>query len=423
MRGPAPAPPAPGAPGSGERLAAPGAPPPAGTIPLSVPEMRGNEWAYVKECLDTNWVSSVGAFVDRFERAVADAVGARHAVATVNGTAALHVSLLLAGVEPDDEVLTSTLTFIAPANAIRYVGAWPVFVDAEPEHWQMNVGDVARFLERGCRREAGGGVLRNIATGRRVRAIVPVHVLGHPVDVAPLVELARRHELVVIEDATESLGASYRGERVGRFGATACFSFNGNKLITTGGGGMLVTNDDDLARRARHLTTQAKADPIEYVHDVVGYNYRLTNVLAAIGVAQMEHLDEYVEAKRRIAARYAEGLADVPGLGLMREAPWARSAFWMYTVLVSERELGMSSRELLRALAARRVQCRPLWQPLHLSPAHRGARCATEGGCPVAERLNREALSLPCSVGLGEEDQAWVIEQIRALAARGGGGR
>lgn len=400
------------APASSPEPLAPGAPPPAGTIPLTVPELRGNEWAYVKECLDTNWVSSVGAFVDRFERVMADAVGVRHAVATVNGTAALHVALLLAGVAPGDEVITSTLTFIAPANAIRYVGAWPVFVDAEPAYWQMDIDKLAHFLERGCRRV--DGVLRNIATGRRVRAILPVHALGHPVDMVPLVELARRHELMVIEDASESLGASYHGESVGRLGACACFSFNGNKLITTGAGGMLVTNDDALARRARHLTTQAKSDPLEYIHDVVGYNYRLANVLAALGVAQMEHLNEYVDAKRRIAARYARALAAVPGITPMREATWARSAFWMYTVLVDEREYGMDSRALLRALAARRVQCRPLWQPLHLSPAQRGAH---HEDCSVAERLNRDALSLPCSVGLSPDEQEWVVRQIAALAA------
>lgn len=394
-----------------ERLA-PGAPPPAGTIPLTVPELRGNEWAYVKECLDTNWVSSVGSYVDRFERVVADAVGARHGVATVNGTAALHVALMVAGVAPGDEVITSTLTFIAPANAIRYVGAWPVFVDAEPDHWQMDVARLAHFLERGCRRV--DGALRNVATGRRVRAILPVHALGHPVDMDPLMELARRHELVVIEDASESLGALYRGRSVGREGTCAVLSFNGNKLVTTGAGGMLVTDDDLFARRARHLTTQAKSDALEYIHDEIGWNYRLSNVLAAMGVAQMEHVREFVDAKRRIAERYRDGLAGVPGIAPMREAQWARSAFWMYTVLVDERAYGMDSRALLRALAERRVQCRPLWQPLHLSPAQRGAY---HEGCPVAERLNRDGLSLPCSVGLGAEDQDWVIAQIAALAA------
>jgi perosamine synthetase len=240
--------------------------------------------------------------------------------------------------------------------------------------------------------------------------MMPVHILGHPVEMGAVLELARRFGLKVIEDATESLGATWHGRPVGQLGDIACFSFNGNKLITTGGGGMLVTNDEALAKRARHLTTQAKDDPIEYMHSEVGYNYRLTNVLAALGVAQMEVLDEYIEKKRAIAARYAEGLGDVPGITLMSEAPWARSVYWLYTVLVDEKAYGMDSRALLRRLGERKIQTRPLWQPLHQSGAHRG-ESHTE--CPVAERLNRDALSLPCSVGLTEAEQARVIEAIR----------
>lgn len=390
----------------------PGAPGEEGTIPLCIPHMAGNEWAYLKECLDTNFVSSVGPFVTRFERMVAEAAGARHAVATVNGTAALHVALLVAGVRPDDEVLVSTLTFIAPANAIRYAGAWPVPVDAEPRHWQMDPERLREFVERRCRVE--NGELRNRETGRRVSAVVPVHVLGHPVDVDPVLEVAREHGLVVVEDATESLGAAYRGRRVGSLGHLACFSFNGNKLVTTGGGGMLVTDDAELAARAKYLTTQAKDDPVEYVHGEVGYNYRLTNVQAALGCAQMERLEEHVAAKRRIAGRYTEALREVPGITPMEEAPWASSVFWMYTVLVDEEEYGIDSRALLRRLEERGVQTRPLWQPVHLSPAHRGSPRVE---CPVAERINRMALSLPCSVGLSPEAQDAVIAAVRAESA------
>ena len=385
---------------------------PAAFIPLCVPQVEGNEWAYVKECLDTGWVSSVGAYVDRFERGLAAAIGGGTAVATASGTAALHVALLVAGVEPGDEVLVSTLTFIAPANAIRYAGAWPVFVDAEPDFWQMCPARLREFLETGC--ELRDGVLRNRTTGRRVRAVLPVHILGHPVDLAPVLELARRFGLAVVEDATESLGAAYRGQAVGTFGDVSCFSFNGNKLLTTGGGGMLVSARAELAARARYLTTQAKDDPLEYVHGAIGYNYRLTNVQAAIGVAQLERLREYLAAKRRIAERYREGLADLPGLTLMREAPWAESAWWLFTLLVDEARFGMSSRALLRELDARGIQTRPLWQPLHQSPAHAGAQST---GCPVAESLHREALSLPCSVGLTESDQELVIAEVRRLAA------
>lgn len=390
----------------GSETLAPGAPPAAG-IPLCVPEIRGNEWAYVKECLDTNWVSSVGAFVDRFEEAVARAAGTRYAVATVNGTSALHVALLVAGVRPGDEVLVSALTFVAPANAIRYAGAWPVFVDCDPGTWQMDPGRVTDFVEQRCVETPTG--LRDRDTGRRVSAVLPVHILGHPVDMAPLLRLADRYGLAVIEDATESLGASYRGRPVGSLGRAACFSFNGNKLITTGGGGALVTDDEPWARRARYLTTQAKDDPVEYVHRAIGYNYRLTNVLAAIGVAQMERLDDYLGRKRAIAARYGVGLREVPGITPMPEAPWARSAWWLYTVLVDPEAFGMDARGLLRALAGRGIQARPLWQPLSLSPAHRPP---INGPCPVAESLHRRALSLPCSVGLSAADQQTVIEAI-----------
>ena len=392
-------------------LSEPGAPSAAGFVPLSVPEIRGNEWAYVKECLDTGWVSSAGAFVERFEREMARVSGADHAVATASGTAALHVALAVAGVRRDDEVLVSALTFIAPANAIRYLGAWPVFIDAEPAHWQMDGRRVRDFLADGC--VLRDGALRNRETGRRIAAILPVHILGHPVDLDPILDLAREHGLPVVEDATESLGATCRGRPVGQLGDVACYSFNGNKLITTGGGGMLVTRHEAWARRARYLTTQAKDDAIEYVHHEVGYNYRLTNLQAAMGVAQLEGLADFLAAKRRIAERYTAALRDVPGLAPMREAEWARSAWWMYTVGVDEAVFGRDSRALMRALDARGIQTRPLWQPLHRSPAHAGSPVAS---CPVADELNRVALSLPCSVGLPAADQERVIEALRGLA-------
>lgn len=389
----------------------PGVPPKAGLIPLSVPEIRGREWEYVKECLDTGWVSSVGAYVTRFEQAMATRTGTAQAVATASGTAALHTALLVTGVQPNDEVLVSSLSFIAPANAIRYAGAWPVFIDAEPEYWQMDPARVAAFLEGEC--EWAGGTLRNRTTGRRVKAIMPVHILGHPVDMDPVVELARKYELVVIEDATESLGALYKGRPVGHLGDIACFSYNGNKIITTGGGGMIVTDRADWAAKAKYLTTQAKDDPVEFVHREIGYNYRLTNVQAAMGCAQLERLEEYVGIKRALAARYAAALRDVPGLSLMREAPWAFSTYWLFTVLVDEARYGRDSRALMAGLGQAGIQSRPLWQPLHRSEPHR----ASPGGpCPVAEELNRRAVSLPCSVGLPAADLETVIRAVRTLA-------
>jgi len=391
----------------------PGIPQPKGVIPLCVPEIRGNEWGYIKECLDSNWVSSAGPFVDRFEREMAFYVGAKHAVATCNGTAALHVALLIAGVQPDDEVLVSTLTFIAPANAIRYVNAWPVFMDSESGYWQMDPQRVKDFLQKECQWRSGG--LYNKVTGRHVKAILPVHILGHPVDMDPILELSRKYNLAIIEDATESLGAKYYGRMVGHLGDVACFSFNGNKIITSGGGGMIVSDNETWLHRARYLTTQAKDCPVEYIHNEVGYNYRLSNIQAAMGCAQLEGINDFIAAKRRIAHIYYKGLENVEGIIPMTEAPWANSIFWMYTILVEEEVFGISSRKLMDMLAAEGIQARPLWQPLHQSKAHFGM---ADYVCPVSQGLHRAALSLPCSAGLSEDHQNLVVDAITEIGPK-----
>ena len=388
----------------------PGAPTGEGVIGLAVPNISGREWEYVKECLDSGWVSSVGAFVTRFERELAALIGKCHAVATASGTGALHLGLLVSGVGADDEVVVPALTFIAPANAVRYVGAWPAFVDVDPTYWQLDPDEVRRFFEADC--EMVAGVVRNRRTGRPVRAIMAVDVLGHPCDILALRGLAEEFGVALVEDAAEALGARYRDAAVGRAAPIGCFSFNGNKIATTGGGGMLVTDDDDVAERARYLSTQAKDDPVECIHAAVGYNYRLTNVQAAIGCAQLERLEQFVAAKRRIAARYAEALAGLPGIEPMSEAPWAQATYWMYTILVDASLYGRGSRELQRALAAEGIQTRPLWQPLHLSPAHRGSFARA---CPVAQHVCDGALSLPCSTGLAEDDQERVIAALRRM--------
>ena len=385
----------------------PGGPAAAGWISLSVPHVGGNAWTYVKECLDSGWVSSAGDFVNRFERDVARLAGRPHGVACTSGTAALHLALIVAGVQPEDEVIVPALTFAAPANAVRYIGAWPVFIDVEPDYFQIDPQRVHEFIERGC--EWRGGALINVMTKRRVRALLPVDLLGHPVDIDPLLQIARSRELTVIEDATETLGARYRGTPVGDRADIACFSFNGNKVVTAGGGGVLVTARQDWASRAKHLSTQAKADPIEYVHDEIGFNYRLTNIQAALGVSQLELLDEHVAAKRRIAGRYTEAFAAVAGIRTMGEAPWASSAFWLYTPLIDAAAYGEDSRALMRRLTSLRIQSRPLWQPLHRSPAHAGAHAID---APVADRVAAAALSLPSSVGLTEADQDRVIEAV-----------
>jgi len=388
----------------------PGTPAPPGFIPLSVPEIRGNEWAYIKECLDTNWVSSVGPFVTRFEEMLASYVGVNYGVAAVSGTAALHIALLVAGVKPDDEVLVSALTFIAPANAVRYIGAYPVFVDAESNYWQMDPNRVVDFLENDC--QWRDGALFNLKSGRQVKAIIPVHILGHPCDMDPILEVAHKYDLVVIEDATESLGASYKGQLTGSLGDMACFSFNGNKIITTGGGGMLVTNNETWARKARYLTTQAKDDPVEYIHKEIGYNYRLTNVQAAMGCAQMEKLPEYINTKHQIADFYAREVATIPGIEFFKAAEWADCSFWLSNILVDEHHYGMSSRDLMAVLAEQGIQSRPLWHPPHALKLNQD--CQALGG-EVAMQLYAQALSLPSSVGLTSAD----LSRIAAVLKKG----
>lgn len=382
-------------------------------IPLSVPEIQGNEWKYVKDCLDTGWVSSVGEYVNRFEEMIAQTLAARRCVATSSGTSALHIALLVSGVQPDDEVLVSTLTFIAPVNAIRYAGAWPVLVDAEPQFWQMDPEKLSDFLKKNC--TLSNGSLRNRRTGRRVKAILPVHILGHPADMDAIMSVAHEFELTVIEDASECLGARYHGRAAGTLGDIACFSFNGNKIITTGGGGAITTSNTEWAAKAKYLSTQAKDDPVEFVHGEIGYNYRLTNVQAAIGCAQLEMLDEYVAKKRKIASLYELGLRETPGVRLMPQAPWAENTFWLCTILVDEKQFGMNSRDLIQKLQSRGIQSRPLWQPMHRSPVH----CRAEAtSCETADWLYASAVSLPSSVGLSQSDQQHVIEAIACAARR-----
>ncbi len=384
----------------------PGAPQ-AGTIGLSEPLISGREWEYVKECLDSGWVSSAGPFVTRLEEWARGYFPAAGAVAVASGTAALHVALQLAGVKGGDEVLVPALTFIAPAYAVRYVGAHPVFLDADPGTWQLDPAGLRRFLAESCRRE--GGRLIDAGTGRPVSAVVPVHVLGHPCDMDAIAAAAHEHGLAVVEDATESLGSTYKGRPAGLLGDFGCLSFNGNKIVTAGGGGLILTRSRDAADRARYLTTQAKDDPVEYVHREVGFNYRLTNLQAALALAQIERLGEFVAARRRIAAAYAEAFSGLAGVSFMPEAPWATANRWLSAILVDAPAAGHDSRWLMRRLADAGIQARPLWQPLHRSPAFgwdAGERLW------VADVLNRDGLCLPSSASLSPADQARVCGVI-----------
>ncbi|MBS60171.1 MAG: aminotransferase DegT [Anaerolineaceae bacterium] len=382
-------------------------------IPLSVPEIKGNEWDYVKECLDTNWVSYVGHYVNKFEEVMADYVGVQYAIATASGTAALHTALLVAGIQENDEVLVSTLTFVAPVNAIRYVGAWPVFIDSEPKYWQMDPNKVVDFLNQECRWK--NGKLYNRLTGRQIKAILPVHILGHPVDINSIVEIARKFNLTVIEDAAESLGAKYYEKSVGDLGDISCFSFNGNKVVTTGGGGALLTNNEEWAVRAKHLTTQSKQDSLEYVHDEIGYNYRMNNIAAAIGVAQMEQIDSFIDKKRQIASMYFEGLQDLADCSLMEEAKYAFSTFWLYTLLIHESAVDIDSRQVIRELQEFGIQSRPLWRPAHRQKMFQDC---VYYGADCADSMNALGVQLPSSVGLQIEEQEYVIQTLCSLLNR-----
>lgn len=381
-------------------------------IPLAVPHFGPRELEALGEAISSGWVSTASPDVGRFEEAFAAAVGAPHAVALVSGTAALHMALLVAGVQPGDEVLLPALTFVAPANAVRHAGAQPVFVDVDPVTAQLDVPAALELL-RG-RFAPGRDGLVNIASGRRLAALLPVHVLGHACDVTELVAFARDHGVPVIEDATEGLGATLHGTPLGLLGDIGCFSFNGNKLLTTGGGGMLVTGCHEWAARARYLTQQAKEPGVEYVHGDVGYNTRLPGLQAVLGIAQLASLSEHLAAKRRVAAAYLAGLADLPGVQPLLPGPGVESAWWLFTIIINELAAGLDSRALLAGLAAAGIQSRPLWQPLPESRAYLDCEALP---WEASRLFHRRGLSLPSSVGLTPADQARVVKVVRALVA------
>jgi perosamine synthetase len=368
----------------------------AQTMPLHEPEFAGREWDYVKECLDTGWVSSVGSYVDRFERDLATFTGAAHVVATSNGTSALHICLLLAGVKAGDEVLMPTLTFIATANAVSYIAAVPHFVDSET----VSLGVDAAKLDSHLRETARlvNGVCVNQRTGAAIRALVVMHVFGHPSDLDALADVARRWKLMLIEDAAESLGSTYHGRHTGNVGLLSALSFNGNKVVTTGGGGAVLTNDVGLGRRAKHLTTTARIPHRwNFLHDEVGYNYRLPNLNAALGCAQLERLPSMVERKRRLAARYEAAFADVAGIQFLREPPGTSSNYWLNAIVLDAANEALRD-DLLTALNDAGYMSRPVWTLMHKLPMY--------GACPradldVAERLEARVINLPSSAKLG----------------------
>jgi perosamine synthetase len=364
-------------------------------IPLCIPEIKGNEWKYVKECIDTNWVSSVGSYVNLFEDRFSEYVDSEKAVVTVNGTAALHLALVTLGIGEGDEVIVPSLTFISPVNTIKYAGAEPVFVDVCRDTFVMDVDKIEELITP------------------KTKAIMPVHIYGHPVDMDKVMEIAKKHNLFVIEDATEALGSEYKGKKAGTIGHIGCFSFNGNKLITTGAGGMLVTNDKKLGERAKFLSTQTKVveENKAFYHPEIGYNYRMPNLLAAFGTAQLENIEEYIKVKRENAKLYNELLKDVKGLSLNTQKGWAKNCYWLYSVLVEE-DFGITRDELIKRLEQEGIGARPFFMPIHDMPPYKDCR---HGDLSVTDELYKRGINLPSSVSLKKEEIEKVCRIIREI--------
>jgi perosamine synthetase len=361
-------------------------------IPVFTPWLPESARSYVLDCVDSGWISSLGKYVPRFEEELARFCGARHAVATANGTVALHLALAVLGVGPGDEVLVPDLTFVATANAVRYTGAMPVLVEVDARTWGIDPEDARRKLTP------------------KTRAILPVHLYGRPVDLDPLLALAAEHGLDVVEDAAEAHGACYKGRRVGALGRIGAFSFYGNKIFTTGEGGAVVTNDPRLAARAAFLRDHAMDPERRYYHPEIGFNYRMTNIQAALGCSQLEHAEEILRRRRTIAAAYDAGLAGIPGLAQPVPMPWEESICWMYSVLV-EPAFGLDRDRVAAGLRARGVDSRPFFVPLHELPPYRSAELF-----PVASALARQGINLPSGTALTAAEIATVCQALRELA-------
>ncbi len=363
-------------------------------IPVCEPNLSGREREYVLDCIDSGWISSRGKYVPLFEDAVAKAAGTRHAVAVCNGTVALHLALVTLGIGPGDEVVVPSLTFIATANAVAYTGARPVFVDSDPRTWNLDPSKLEATITP------------------RTRAIIPVHLYGHPCDMDAIFDIARPRGIPVIEDAAEAIGSRYKGKPAGSVGAMAVFSFFGNKTVTTGEGGALVTDDARLADRARLLKGQGMSLTRYYFFETLGYNYRMTNIQAALGLAQMEKLDFYLGRKREMASQYTSLLSRARGLTLPVEEPYAFNSYWLYSILVGKM-FGKSRDGLMEHLKERGIETRRFFYPCHAMPAFQGL----SKGLPVAERLSEEGLSLPSSTKLTALQVEYIARAILEAAA------
>lgn len=363
--------------------------------PVMSPALGGNELKYVSDCITSNWISSQGEYVRRFEHQFAKYHGATYAVSTMNCTCALHLCLAALGIGPGDEVIVPDLTFAATANAVIHTGARPVLVDVHPEHWTINPSEISKAITS------------------RTKAIMPVHLYGFACDMGPLLEIAREHGLFVIEDCAEALGTKYKSHPVGILGDMGCFSFFSNKIITTGEGGMILTDDRRLHDKLIMLRDHGMSRSRRYWHEAVGYNYRMTNLQAAVGLAQMEQIDLFLRQRARIAGWYKENLQNIPGIVLPSEAPWAERVMWLYTVLLPER-LSPVRTNLIKRMLDDGIETRPMFYPLHMQPPYQNGQTH----CPVSISLSRRGLSLPSSIDLKEQEVVHICEQLRKAIDR-----
>lgn len=370
---------------------------------LSGPNLNGNELKYVTDCIETGWVSSVGAYVDQFEKMSATFAGTKYAVATSSGTTALHICLVMVGVNENDLVIAPNITFIATINAIKYTGASPILIDADEYNWQMNLDLLEEFLVNET--EQRHNACFHKKSGKRIPVILPVHVLGNMCDMDRLITLAIKNNLIVVEDSTEALGSYYKGKHAGSFGLLGNFSYNGNKIITTGGGGMIVTNDEDLARKAKHLTTQAKSDAFEYIHDEVGYNYRLVNVAAAMGVAQMEQLPTFLKRKKEIIAFYKSELENIGDIKLQQVSDDVNPNWWLPTIMTDRQP------DLLKKLNENKLQSRPFWVPMNQLRMFSKDEYVTKKD--RSDFIYKKCLSIPCSTNIKDEEIMQVVDVIK----------
>lgn len=361
-------------------------------LPVAEPDLSGNELKYATECIKSTWISSIGEFITRFEKQFAQFCGAKHCIATSNGTTALHLVLHSLGIGQGDEVIVPTLTFVATANAVVYTGAIPIFADSERKTWNINVKSIEEKITP------------------RTKAVIVVHLYGHPVDMDPILELAKKHNLIVIEDAAEAHGAEYKGRRTGNLADLGCFSFYANKVITMGEGGAITTNSDEYAKRLRFLRDHAMSENKRYWHPELGFNYRITNLQAAIGVAQMERIDEFIRKKTDNAELYNSLLSNIKGITLPPSEPCAKNVYWMYSILIED-SFGITRDETMNLLREQGIDSRPFFYPLHTLPHYVSGR----GRFPVAEEIAKRGINLPSSTTLQKEEIIRVTDAIKKI--------